>query len=140
MNQFRSAIATQLHVSVAQVTILDVKPGSIVVVFAVQAANLDTVQQQLDDDISSQSFQFTFSGRSLTLDNTQVTYQKQVGSLDENDDSGSNTAVIVGVVFGVVAVVALIVVIVLLVYRKKTQSKDTEIVAYSKGPISNMDS
>jgi glucose uptake protein GlcU len=48
--------------------------------------------------------------------------------------------VIVGVVFGVVAVVALIVVIVLLVYRKKTQSKDTEIVAYSKGPISNMDS
>jgi hypothetical protein len=51
MNQFRSAIATQLHVSVAQVTILDVKPGSIVVVFAVQAANLDTVQQQLDDDV-----------------------------------------------------------------------------------------
>ncbi|XP_065833136.1 cysteine-rich motor neuron 1 protein-like [Oscarella lobularis] len=124
--QFRAELARKMDMSEAQITVLSVERGSIIVTFAVESSNIQDATDQLKQLIESEELIITFDDQELVASNLDYSTEEQVGSLpgeDEDEDGGSNVGLIVGVVCACVAVAVVVGIAVFIGTRKKRNNK-----------------
>lgn len=134
---FRLQLARLMNISPAQITVLGLHTGSIIVTFAVVGREPSTISQQLTLLVQQRQLRIAYNEHYMIASNSDFLVKQSVGTLgsdDDGDNTSSNTAIIVGGVVGGLVVVTLIILAAawMVWSRKKWAASSSDATSYSQ--------